>query len=64
MARIVPKLNLNKTPALVESNSLILIDEPENSSHPNCQMSYIGWLQKIFKSLIECLLRVQNTVYF
>ena len=38
----------------IESNSLILIDEPENSSHPNWQMSYIGWLQKIFRGYRDC----------
>ena len=33
----------------IKSNSLVLIDEPENSSHPNWQMSYVGWLRGIFK---------------
>ena len=38
----------------IEHNSLILIDEPENSSHPNWQMNYIGWLQKIFREYRDC----------
>lgn len=38
----------------IEHNSLILIDEPENSSHPNWQMKYIGWLQKIFTEYRDC----------
>lgn len=38
----------------IELNSLVLIDEPENSSHPNWQMSYIGWLQKIFRGYRDC----------
>ena len=33
----------------IQSDSLILIDEPENSSHPEWQMKYIGWLKDIFK---------------
>lgn len=33
----------------IRSDSLILIDEPENSSHPEWQMKYIGWLKDIFK---------------
>lgn len=37
--------------AVVENNSLVLIDEPEISLHPNWQMQYIDMLMKIFKSL-------------
>lgn len=33
----------------IRHNSLILIDEPENSSHPDWQMNYVGWLKEIFK---------------
>lgn len=32
----------------IEHGSLILIDEPENSSHPNWQINYIEWLKNIF----------------
>lgn len=38
----------------IEDNSLIIIDEPENSSHPNWQMSYIQWLQRIFCRYHNC----------
>lgn len=38
----------------IEDNSLIIIDEPENSSHPNWQMSYIQWLQRIFRRYNNC----------
>lgn len=34
----------------IEQNSLILIDEPETSLHPNWQMGYIHNLKKIFKT--------------
>ena len=35
-------------------NSLVLIDEPENSSHPDWQMNYVGWLREIFKEYNDC----------
>lgn len=35
-------------------NSIILIDEPENSSHPNWQVSYVGWLKHIFSHYSDC----------
>lgn len=35
--------------ATMKHNSLVLIDEPEISLHPNWQMKYMGFLQKIFK---------------
>ena len=38
----------------IRHNSLILIDEPENSSHPDWQMSYVGWLKEIFKDYNNC----------
>ena len=38
----------------IQPNSLILIDEPENSSHPNWQISYIDWLRKIFCNYDDC----------
>lgn len=34
----------------IEHGSIVLIDEPENSSHPNWQINYIDWLKNIFKS--------------
>lgn len=33
----------------IRENSLILIDEPEISLHPNWQMGYISFLKKVFK---------------
>lgn len=38
----------------IEHNSLVMIDEPETSSHPNWQINYIGWLKKIFKAYSDC----------
>ena len=35
--------------ATMKHNSLVLIDEPEISLHPNWQMKYMGFLQKIFE---------------
>ena len=40
--------------AEIRHDSLILIDEPENSSHPDWQMSYVGWLKDIFKDYHDC----------
>lgn len=38
----------------IEHESIILIDEPENSAHPSWQVSYIEWLKKIFKHYSDC----------
>jgi len=38
----------------IKPGSLILIDEPENSSHPDWQMNYVGWLRDIFKGYKDC----------
>ncbi|QBJ85476.1 hypothetical protein DDI74_04025 [Chryseobacterium gleum] len=35
--------------ATITDNSLVLIDEPEISLHPNWQMKYVAFLNKIFK---------------
>lgn len=40
--------------ARITDNSLILIDEPENSLHPNWQMKYITFLKTIFKKYKSC----------
>lgn len=32
----------------IEHESLVLIDEPENSAHPSWQVNYIGWLKDVF----------------
>lgn len=38
----------------IRHESLILIDEPENSSHPDWQMHYVGWLKDIFREYNDC----------
>lgn len=38
----------------IENNSLILIDEPEISLHPNWQMQYISFLKKVFSKYSSC----------
>lgn len=40
--------------AELEENSLVLIDEPELSLHPNWQINYINTLKKIFKKMKSC----------
>lgn len=48
----------------IEHDSLILIDEPENSSHPNWQMNYIGWLQQIFRGYRDCHFLIATHSHF
>lgn len=38
----------------IEQHSLILIDEPETSAHPNWQIHYIDWLNNIFERFHTC----------
>lgn len=38
----------------IEENSLIVIDEPEISLHPNWQMKYINFLKKMFRKFNGC----------
>ena len=38
----------------IRHDSLVLIDEPENSSHPDWQMNYVGWLKDIFGEYKDC----------
>lgn len=38
----------------IKNNSLILIDEPEISLHPNWQMLYISFLKRLFKEQMSC----------
>ena len=38
----------------IEHHSLILIDEPEASSHPNWQISYMDWINRIFGRFHTC----------
>ena len=48
----------------LEPNSLVLIDEPENSSHPNWQISYIGWLKSIFEKYLNCHFVISTHSHF
>lgn len=48
----------------IEHGSLILIDEPENSTHPNWQISYIGWLKEIFKAYYDCHFIISTHSHF
>ncbi|MBB1195122.1 hypothetical protein DNC80_15775, partial [Flavobacterium sp. SOK18b] len=38
----------------IKENSLVLIDEPEISLHPNWQMKYITFLKKVFSNYPSC----------
>lgn len=38
----------------IKHDSLVLIDEPENSSHPDWQMNYADWLKNIFRTYRDC----------
>lgn len=40
--------------ATIKENSLILIDEPEISLHPNWQMKYMDFISKAFKDFTHC----------
>ncbi len=48
----------------VEKNSLILIDEPEISLHPNWQMKYIHFLKNIFKEYPCCHFIIASHSHF
>lgn len=48
----------------IEPNSLILIDEPEISLHPNWQMQYMGVLNKVFESFNNCHFIIASHSHF
>ena len=48
----------------IEPNSLVLIDEPENSAHPNWQISYIRWLKNIFMQYYNCHFVISTHSHF
>jgi len=50
--------------AVIEDQSLILIDEPETSLHPNWQMKYFDLVNKIFKSYSSCHFIVATHSHF
>ncbi len=48
----------------IEPGSLVLIDEPENSAHPNWQMSYMGWIKQIFEQYYNCHFVISTHSHF
>lgn len=48
----------------IEQNSLILIDEPEISLHPNWQIKYIPFLQEFFKEYYSCHFIIASHSHF
>lgn len=48
----------------IKENSLILIDEPENSFHPNWQIRYIEYLKRIFNEYKTCHFIVATHSHF
>lgn len=38
----------------INQDSLVIIDEPENSCHPEWQMHYIDWLKETFRRYSSC----------
>ena len=38
----------------ISRNSIVLIDEPEISLHPNWQIKYISFLKKVFAEYNSC----------
>lgn len=48
----------------IEPDSLILIDEPEQSCHPNWQINYVTWLRRIFKNYSSCHFIVSTHSHF
>ncbi len=47
-------LTLFNISSKIVSNSIVLIDEPELSLHPNWQMRYINYLKKLFVEFYSC----------
>ena len=48
----------------IKENSLILIDEPEISLHPNWQMKYINFLKQIFNKYADCHFIISTHSHF
>lgn len=48
----------------IKKGGLVLIDEPETSSHPNWQVQYIGWLKKIFREYSSCHFIISTHSHF
>jgi predicted ATPase len=50
--------------SVVKESSLILIDEPEISLHPNWQMKYVEVLNEIFKEYVTCHFLIATHSHF
>ncbi|MGL2967400.1 AAA family ATPase [Flavobacterium sp. XGLA_31] len=50
--------------ASIQPNSLILIDEPEISLHPNWQMRYVSFLKELFKEYQNCHFLITSHSHF
>ncbi|WP_439554044.1 AAA family ATPase [Flavobacterium macrobrachii] len=48
----------------IKENSLVLIDEPEISLHPNWQMQYITFLKKVFSKCASCHFIITSHSHF
>ena len=48
----------------IKKGGVILIDEPETSSHPNWQIQYIGWLKRIFREYRSCHFIISTHSHF
>jgi AAA domain, putative AbiEii toxin, Type IV TA system len=50
--------------SIIRENSIVLIDEPETSLHPNWQMKYFDLLYKVFKQYKSCHFIVASHSHF
>lgn len=48
----------------IKENSLVMIDEPEISLHPNWQMQYITFLKKVFSKNTSCQFIITSHSHF
>ena len=48
----------------IKKGGLVLIDEPETSSHPNWQIQYIGWLKRVFREYNSCHFIISTHSHF
>lgn len=48
----------------IKENSLVMIDEPEISLHPNWQMQYISFLKKVFSKYSSCQFIITSHSHF
>jgi len=50
--------------SVIKSNSLVFIDEPEISLHPNWQMRYVGFLKDVFQYYVDCHFIIASHSHF